>query len=69
MLTDAPNRIKKLARYMRRLDNIQRRLGQLERDFEAADSMDAELRINAEIAQQHEYLARVERRLRRPAHA
>lgn len=60
----APNQIKRKARYMRRLTNIQRRLGQLERDFEDADSMDAELRINEEIAQQHALLARVERRLR-----
>ncbi len=68
-MSDPPNRIKKVARHMRRLDNIQRRVARLERDFEAADSAEAELRINAEIARQHEYLARVERRIGRPAHA
>jgi hypothetical protein len=57
--SDGPNRIKKLARHLRRQRNIERRLAQLERDFEAADSMEAELRIK------RLYLLRTDNRLER----
>jgi hypothetical protein len=63
--SDGPNRIKKLARHLRRQRNIERRLVQLERDFEAADSMEAELRINDEIRRQRLYLLRTDNRLER----
>lgn len=62
-MSDAPNRLKKLQRHLRRRANIERRLDQLDKDFEAANSMEAELRINDEIRLQHVYLARVEKRL------
>lgn len=58
-----PNSPKKLARLLRRRDNIERRIGQLERDFEAAGSMEAELRINDEIRRQRIYLLRIDDRL------
>ena len=62
-MSDGPNRIKKLARLLRRQRNIERRLAQLERDFEAANDMEAELRINDEIRRQRMYLLRVDNRL------
>ena len=62
-MSDAPNTIKKLARNLRRQHNIERRLAQLERDFDAANSIEAELRINDEIRQQRLYLLRVDNRL------
>ena len=62
-MTDPPNGVKKLARNLRRRDNIERRLAVLERDFEAANSMEAELRINDEIRRQRLYLLRVDARL------
>lgn len=55
--------VNRLARNLRRRDNIIRRLSQLEHDFEASNSVEAELRINEEIARQNLYLARAERRL------
>lgn len=63
MTSDGPNRIRRLARLLRRQRNIERRIGQLERDFEAANSMEAELRINDEIRRQRLYLLRVDNRL------
>lgn len=65
MLSDGPNRIKRHARLARRADNILRRVRALEADFEAADSTEAELRINEQIARQHEYLRRTEARVKR----
>lgn len=55
--------VRKLGKLLRRKENIERRVAQLERDFEAADSMEAELRIQAEVYQQNIYYARVLRRL------
>lgn len=63
MTSDGPNRIKKLARFLRRQRNIERRIAQLELDFEKANSMEAELRINDEIRRQRLYLLRVDNRL------
>ena len=54
----APNRIKKPARHARRLRNIERRMAQLERDFEEAGDLKAELRILDEVAQQRAYMER-----------
>lgn len=56
-------RINKRHRTERRLANIERRLDQLDRDFEAANSVEAELRINDAIARQLVYRQRVMRRL------
>jgi hypothetical protein len=55
--------VKKLARNLRRRDNIERRLAALEQDFEAANDMEAELRINDEIRRQRLYLLRVDAKL------
>lgn len=58
-----PNSPKKLERLLRRQSNIERRLRQLERDFEAANDMEAELRINDEMRRQRLYLLRIDNRL------
>lgn len=65
LLTDGPNTIKKKARYERRLRNITRRMEQLEEDFTAADSIEAELRVNEQINRQRGYYLRTLRRLGR----
>jgi hypothetical protein len=55
--------VRKLGRLLRRKENIERRVAQLERDFDRADDLEAELRISAEVGRQNRYLARVLRRL------
>jgi hypothetical protein len=49
MQSSSPNRIRKLARYHRRLAEIAERYNEMDAHMEAANSADAEIRILAEL--------------------